>query len=355
MNANTTTHETARAGNALDALEAALSAYLSADKAKDDAFSIVRKTCPVDKNTYHYDTAHPTYQPLHDARKHLDEARDRYYAEYTATVNAAAQRGDAETFWRALDFIIDRPTPISLNPDHYDNINWTTVEAMGDKLYDCDSFRHFSAQLTNIYAPSGLNVVNRAISHLADHNMLEFAYRITERAASTIVNIKNGARVIAKARTAFADMCARTYLMDAGTTGSNASVIGSIVVAREADRAGAFITKAGCYFLNTRSVDDLTQTAAKWRNIINSSGSDNTQPHVAQFAHMTITVTLLISHNMITADDLATLINTLQEYKDTHPDRDTHGIILYDPKDDSHRISNVEELIDYATTRMSVS
>lgn len=354
MNANTTTRETARAGNALDALEAALSAYLSADKAKDDAFSIVRKTCPVDKNTRHYDTAHPAYQPLHEARKHLNEARDRYYAEYTATVNAAAQRGDAETFWLALDFIIDRPTPISLNPDHYDNINWTTVEAMGDKLYDCDSFRHFSAQLANIYAPSGLNVVNRAVSHLADNNMLEFAYRITERAASIIVNIKNGARVIAKARTAFADMCARTYLMDAGNTGSNASTIGGIVAASEADRAGAFITKAGCYFLNTRSIDDLTRAAAKWRNIINSGDSD-VQPHVAQFAHMTITVTLLINHNTITADDLATLINTLQEYEDTHPDRDTHGIILYDPKDDSRQIFNVGELIDYAASRMSVS
>jgi hypothetical protein len=354
MNANTTTRETARAGNALDALEAALSAYLSADKAKDDAFSIVRKTCPVDKNTHHYDTAHPAYQPLHDARKHLDEARDRYYAEYTATVNTAAQRGDAETFWLALDFIIDRPTPISLNPDHYDNINWTTVEAMGNKLYDCDSFRHFSTQLTNIYAPSGMNVVNRTISHLADNNMLEFAYQITERAASIVVNIKNGEQVIAKARTAFADMCARTYLMDAGTAGSNAGTIGSIVAASEADRAGAFITQAGCYFLNTRSVDDLTRAAAKWRNIINIGDSD-AQSHVAQFAHMTITVTLLINHNTITADDLATLINTLQEYEDTHPDRDTHAIILYDPKDDSRQIFNVGELIDYAGSRMSIN
>lgn len=354
MNTNTTTRETARAGNALNALEAALSAYLSADKATDDAFSIVRKTCPVDKNTYHYDTAHPAYQPLHDARKHLDEARDRYYAEYTATVNAAAQRGDAETFWRALDFIIDRPTPISLNPDHYDNINWTTVEAMGNKLYDCDSFKHFSTQLTNTYAPYGMNVVNRAISHLADHNMLQFAYQITERAASIIINIKNGERVIAKARTAFADMCARTYLMDAGNTGSNASTIGSIVAASEADRAGAFITKAGCYFLNTRSVDDLTQAAAKWRNTINDSVNESRR-RVAQFAHMTITVTLLINHNTITVDDLATLINTLQEYEDKHPDRDTHAIILYDPKDDSRQIFNVEELIDYAAARMSAS
>lgn len=355
MNANTETCETGQTHDALDALEAALSEYLAADKAKDDAFSIVRKTCPVDKNTYRYDTTHPAYKPLHDARKRLDEARDRYYAEYITTVNAAAQRSDAETFWRALDFIIDRPTPISLNPDHYDNINWTIVAAMGDKLYNCDSFRDFSAQLANIYAPSGLNVVNRAISHLADNNMLDFAYQITERAASIIVNIENGAWVIAKAWTAFADMCARTYLMDAGNNGGNASAIGSVVVAIRADRAGAFITKAGCCFLNTRSVDDLTQAAAKWRNIINSSGSDNTQPHVAQYAHMTITVTLLINHNTITADDLATLINTLQEYEDTHPDRDTHGIILYDPKDDSHTVTNVEELIDYAASRMSAS
>lgn len=354
MNANTTTRETAWAGNALDALEAALSAYLAADKAKDDAFSIVRKTCPVDKNTHHYDTAHPAYQSLHDARKRLDEARGRYYAEYTATVNAAAQRGDAETFWRALDFIIDRPTPISLNPDHYDNINWTTVEAMGDKLYDCDSFRHFSAQLTNTYAPSGLNVVNRAISHLADHNMLEFAYRITERAASIIVNIKNGARVIAKARTAFADMCARTYLTDTGNTRSNASVIGSVVVASQADRAGAFITQAGCYFLNTRSVDDLTQAAAKWRNIINIGDSD-AQSHVAQFAHMTITVTLLVNHNKVTAGDLAALIDMFQEYEDTHPRRDMYRIGFYNPKDVAHPIYTVEQLIDYAGSRMSVN
>lgn len=141
MNANATTREAVRACNALDALEAALSAYLSADKAKDDAFSIVRKTCPVDKNTYHYDTAHPAYQPLHDARKRLDEARGRYYAEYTATVNAAAQRGDAETFWRALDFIIDLTSAIlrktitsrlrwnrnPINPDAFNNHAFETM------------------------------------------------------------------------------------------------------------------------------------------------------------------------------------------------------------------------------------
>lgn len=354
MNANTTTRETARAGNALDALEAALSAYLAADKAKDDAFSIVRKTCPVDKNTHHYDTNHAAYQPLHDARKRLDEARGRYYAEYTATVNAAAQRGDAETFWRALDFIIDRPTPISLNPDHYDNINWTTVEAMGNKLYDCDSFRHFSAQLTNTYAPSGLNVVNRAISHLADHNMLEFAYRITEQAASIIINSENDVRAVASAQTVFTDMCAHQYLMSAGDTGSSASKIGNLVITGDADNKGSLVIKAGRYHLNTRDADDLTKATSKWRNIIDNSVNESRR-HVAKFAHMAITVTLLVNHNKVTAGDLAALIDMFQEYEDTHPRRDMYRIGFYNPKDIAHPIYTVEQLIDYAGSRMSVN
>ena len=76
---------------------------------------------------------------------------------------------------------------------------------------------------------------------------------------------------------------------------------------------------------------------------------------MAQYAHMMITVTLLVYHNTITADDLATLINTFQEHEDAHPDRNMRRIGFYVPEAPSYPITTVEQLIDYAGARMSVS
>lgn len=99
---------------------------------------------------------------------------------------------------------------------------------------------------------------------------------------------------------------------------------------------------------------DVQGAAARWRSIINRSES-GAQSHVAQYAHMMITVTLLVYHNTITADDLAPLIDTFQGHEDAHPDRNMRRIGFCVPEAPSYPITAVEQLIDYAGARMPVS
>lgn len=361
MNVNTETRETARVSNALDALKAARSAMRLADKKASDALSVVERHCPRDRgNKCGYDTWHPTYQTYKRALAELKDSQRNYYVEYLTTARGAVKRGDAETFWQTLAYFTSYSTtqPGKMTP--YDGIDWVLAEAAGDKLCDCDTFRALAIDLTNNHTLSRSKTLIKILEHLVSsfHEKIEtghiLATRIVEHAATAIINSDANAHSAATGGTVFADLCARAYLITADDADSDASKIGSLVIASDADNAGSLVIDAGRYFLTTQDTGDLTQSAAKWRSIINRSES-GAQSHVAQYAHMMITVTLLVYHNTITADDLATLIDTFQEHEDAHPDRNMRRIGFYVPEAPLYPITTVEQLIDYAGARMSVS
>ena len=361
MNANTTTRETARAGNAINALKAARSAMRAADKKASDALFVVERHCPRDWGSkYGYDTWHPTYQTYKRALAELKEAQRDCYTEYLTTVRGAAKRGDAETFWQTIAYFTSysMTSPGKMTP--YDGIDWALAEATGDKLCDCDTFRALAVDLTNNHTLSRSKTLIKILEHLVsgfqesvetDHIL---ATRIVEHAAIAIINSEANVHSVTTEETVFADLCAHAYLLTADDADSDASKIGSLVIANDVDNAGSLVIDAGRYHLNTRDADDLTQSAAKWRSAINDSVNESRR-RVAQYAHMTITVTLLVYHNTITAGDLATLIDTFQEHEDAHHDRNMSRIGFYIPEAPSYPITTVEQLIDYAGARMSVS
>ena len=361
MNVNTTTLEMARVGNALDALKAARSAMRAADKKASDALFVVERHCPRDRGSKcGYDTWHPTYQTYKRALAELKDAQRNYYTEYLTTARGAAKRGDAETFWQTIAYFTSysMTSPGKMTP--YDGIDWVLVEAAGDKLCDCDTFRALAIDLTNDSTLSRSKTIIKILEHLVSgfQESIEtghiLATRIVEHAAIAIINSDANVHSVTTGGTVFAVLCARAYLLTADDADSDASKIGSLVIASDADNAGSLVIDAGRYFLTTQDTGDLTQSAAKWRSIINRSES-GAQSHVAQYAHMMITVTLLVYHNTITADDLATLIDTFQEHEDAHPDRNMRRIGFYVPEAPSYPITTVEQLIDYAGARMSVS
>jgi hypothetical protein len=242
----------------------------------------------------------------------------------------------------------------------YDDIDWALAEAAGDKLCDCDTFRTLAVDLTNNSTLSRSKTLIKILERLVSsfHEKIETGYtlatRIVEHAATVIINSEANVHSITTGKTVFTDLCAHAYLLTADNADSDASKIGSIVIASDADNAGSLVIDAGYYHPIMLGVSYLMQSAAKWRSIINDSANESRR-RVAQYAHMTITVTLLVYHNTITADDLATLIDMFQEYEDTHPDRNMRRIGFYIPEAPSHLIATVEQLIDYAGARMSVS
>lgn len=355
------TRSTTQENNALDALQAARSTMRAADKTTSDALSIVEKECPRDWGSKcGYDTWHPTYQAYKRALAELKEAQRSYYTEYLTTARGAAKRGDAETFWQTIAYFTyySMTSPGKMTP--YDGIDWELAEAAGDKLCDCDTFRSLAVDLTNDSTLNRSKTLIKILEHLisgfqesieTDHIL---ATRIAEHAAIAIINSDTNVHSVTTEETVFADLCAHAYLLTADDADSDASKIGSLVIANDVDNAGSLVIDAGRYYLNTRDADDLAQAAAKWRRAINDSVSE-TRRRVAQYAHMTITVTLLVYHNTITADDLATLIDTFQEHEDAHHDRNMRRIGFYIPEAPSYPITTVEQLIDYAGARMSVS
>ena len=361
MNTNTTTLETALVGNALDALKAARSAMRLADKKASDALFVVERHCPRDRGSKcGYDTWHPTYQTYKRALAELKDAQRNCYVEYLTTARGAAKRGDAETFWQTLAYFTSysMTSPGKMTP--YDGIDWVLTEAAGDKLCDCDTFRALAVDLTNDSTLSRSKTIIKILEHLVSgfQKSIEtghiLATRIVEHAATAIINSDADVHSVTTGGTVFAVLCACAYLLTADDADSDASKIGSIVIASDADNSGSLVIDAGRYFLTTQDTGDLTQSAAKWRSIINRSDSD-AQSHVAQYAHMMITVTLLVYHNTITADDLAALIDTFQEYEDAHHDRHMRRIGFYVPEAPSYPVTTVEQLIDYAGARMSAS
>lgn len=361
MNTNATTRETALVGNALDALKAARSTMRAADKKASDALFVVERRCPRDWGSKcGYDTWHPTYQDYKRALEELKEAQRNYYVEYLTTARGAAKRGDAETFWQTLAYFTSysMTSPGKMTP--YDGIDWALVEAAGDKLCDCNTFRALVVDLTNNSTLSRsktlIKILERLVSSFQEsiENGYILATRIVEHAATVIVNSEANVHSVTTGKTVFTDLCAHAYLLTADNTDSDASKIGSIVIASDADNAGSLVIDAGCYHLTRLSVSYLTRSAAEWRSIINDSANESRR-RVAQYAHMMITVTLLVYHNSITAGDLATLIDTFQEHEDTHPDRNMRRIGFYIPEAPSYPITTVEQLIDYAGARMSVS
>lgn len=361
MNTNTTTRETALAGNALDALKASRNAMRLADKKASDALSIVEKDCPRNWGSKcGYDTFHPTYQAYKRALAELKEAQRDYYTEYLTTARGAAKRGDAETFWQTIAYFTfcSMTSPGKMTP--YDGIDWALAEAAGDKLCDCDMFRALAVDLANDRVLSRSKALIKILEHLVsgyqensetDHIL---ATRIVEHAASAIINSKTDVHSVTTGGTVFADLCAHAHLLTADDADSDASKIGSLVLANDVNNAGSLVIDAGRYFLTTQDTGSLTQAAAKWRSVINDHANESRR-RVAQYAHMAITVTLLVYHNTITADDLATLIDTFQEYEDAHHDRNMRRIGFYIPEAPSYPITTVEQLIDYAASRMSVS
>lgn len=308
MNVNTTTLEMALASNALDALKAARSAMRAADKKASDALSIVEKDCPRDRGSKcGYDTWHPTYQAYKRALAELKEAQRNCYTEYLTTARGAAKRGDAETFWQTIAYFTSysMTSPGKMTP--YDGIDWALAEAAGDKLCDCDTFRALAVDLTNDSTLSRSKTLIKILEHLVSgfQESIEtghiLATRIVEHAATAIINSDADVHSVTTGGTVFAVLCACAYLLTADEADSDA------------------------------------------------------QSHVAQYAHMMITVTLLVYHNTITADDLAALIDTFQEYEDAHHDRHMRRIGFYVPEAPSYPITTVEQLIDYAGSRMSVS
>lgn len=352
------TRNTTQATNALYALEAARAALRTADKTLSDALAIVERNCPREYGSKDgYDATHPTYQAYKRTREALEEARRYYYMEYLTTANGAVKRGDAETFWQTITRYATY-SALPPNKSLYDDVNWAAAEAAGDNLCDCDTFRALAVDIANNHTLNSKHVI-KVLEHLvgAQENRVaahKLAHVITEQAASIIINSENDVRAVASAQTVFTDMCAHQYLMSAGDTGSSASKIGNLVITGDADNKGSLVIKAGRYHLNTRDADDLTKATSKWRNIIDNSVNESRR-HVAKFAHMAITVTLLVNHNKVTAGDLAALIDMFQEYEDTHPRRDMYRIGFYNPKDIAHPIYTVEQLIDYAGSRMSVN
>ena len=333
----------------------------AADKKASDALFVVERRCPRDWGSKcGYDTWHPTYQAYKHALEELKEAQRNCYTEYLTTARGAAKRGDAETFWQTLAYFTSysMTSPGKMTP--YDGIDWALVEAAGDKLCDCNTFRTLAVNLTNNSTLSRsktlIQILERLVSSFHENieNGYTLATRIVEHAATAIINSETDVHSVTTGGTVFTDLCACAYLLTADDADSDASKIGSIVIASDADNAGSLVIDAGRYFLNTQDTGDLTQSAAKWRSIINDSANESRR-RVAQYAHMTITVTLLVYHNTITADDLATLIDTFQEYEDAHPDRNMHRIGFYIPEAPSYPITTVEQLIDYAGARMSVS
>lgn len=352
------TRDTTQVNDTLYALEAARAALRTADKTLSDALAIVEEHCPREYGSKDgYDATHPTYQAYKRTREALEEARRYYYMEYLTTANGAVKRGDAETFWQTITRYATY-SALPPNKSLYDDVNWAAAEAAGDKLCDCDTFRALAVDIANNHTLNSKHVI-KVLEHLvgAQENSVtahKLAHVITEQAASIIINSENDVRAVASAQTVFTDMCAHQYLMSAGDTGSSASKIGSIVIASDADKAGSLVIDAGYYHPIMLSVSYLMQSAAEWRSIINDSANESRR-RVAQYAHMTITVILLVYHNTITADDLATLIDTFQEHEDTHPDQNMRRIGFYIPEAPSYLITTVEQLIDYAGARMSVS
>ena len=96
--------------------------------------------------------------------------------------------------------------------------------------------------------------------------------------------------------------------------------------------------------------------AQRWRQTIKDAEEqgDTKREVAARCAHMMLASSLL-ERGGLAPSDLAALIDTFQEREDAHPDRNMRRIGFHIPEAPSHPITTVEQLIDYAAARMSVS
>lgn len=292
----------------------------------------------------------------------FEDAQARYVDACAPIIAQAYHDGDYDGFWQALSNATHTDNFIYYKNAAFQIIEQTIILTV---LFDHDisdgalhdtSFMRAVARDTMKNSDDRPNGVHRLFGRLYDRgdfnalktsnpsftaarNAVALGSRIMEELANTVTNdeelINNALKLCAPT-----GLAEHAYL--AGADNSDDNILSRIGRKNFHETTGNFMVTSASYGIVYALCGDVQGAAAKWRSIINRSES-GAQSHVAQYAHMMITVTLLVYHNTITADDLATLIDTFQEHEDAHPDRNMRRIGFYVPEAPSYPITTVEQ------------
>jgi hypothetical protein len=333
----------------------------------------VERDCPTDQYG-RYDQTHPTYQEHEQATKRLNDAKRRHQQACVNTVNNAIHKGDAQTLWRAIMYVLSYNFMLTNGDTNtsslMDSADWDAMVLMGDSLYDCDAFRSAASALADgaIYDPS--TTLHGLIKQLSEESET-----LTEKALArretmkTLMRgiIENAARVILEnmsktskpnaliptEHSLFTNTCTCEYFMFAE---NSAATLGRLIIWKDTNGLLLRSITAGAYQLDTCSTDALTVAAERWRSIIDGADVDAAEHREARYAHTAIAATLFAYRGTIATGDLSALIDMFNEQEQAREaGKDAHTLTLSfcDPMRHYGFINSVETLIDYVAQRMS--
>lgn len=285
------------------------------------------------------------------------------HASACASIVADAYRnGDYAHMWEALNEALkarddDRDEMIGdIISETIIELQWNT-QPISTSVFDNDVFTRMLldslAPLTDEYAAMALELV---IEALGEGDDTEYANSLTimERAASIIlartppIGERDTQRVTRSLPFLRHQSIADHIMRAPGERETSLTRLGGAIL-RSETAAGAAIEDSVIFFINA-DTDGVCEAARRWRDTIARAEEhgDNEMEAAARRAHAYLCLTLL-NRRSLPHRELATLIDTMQT-----PVTGMETItIVTDASVWRKPITTVEELIDYAATRMS--
>lgn len=292
---------------------------------------------------------------------------DQIDAEAHAERLAATLANDgANAFWRELANMLATRTDNGKNAcaaPLTNTIGSSAARKLTDaELFDCDGFRELAAASASNMGGMTRTPFEYIFQYATDDNAVDrLARGVLHYAADTIRRAANNMTVFAADNTDTATRLAGHYVTEAATAdreGDEALTFsGEMLTLTRRQRTAAH---GHAYGLDAHDTGTLTRVAHHWGNLAERCEDEGDKVGAAQArtAHA-ITCSILLGRDALTPDMLSILLETVtlgSKQGTWYDGEDALPISLY-VRDNNSRLgeslSTVEQVIDYAATRMS--